>query len=55
MADGEYFAEPRPVFKDFDMDKAISYIDYHLKINKASWWHRKVIELTDKKKFERGR
>ena len=51
MADSEYFSEPRPVFKDFDLDKAITFMDHHLKINSASWWHRKVVEFSDKKKY----
>ena len=55
MNDPEYFANSKPVFEPFDLDKAMIALDVHQDINKISKFKRALSWFTDIKAYERGK
>ena len=54
MNDGEYFANIKPKFVPFDLDKALECMHTHQDIQKTSKIRRMMTYFTDVKAFERG-
>ena len=55
MNDPEYFANIKPIFEEFDLDKAMKALDTHHDINKVSKFRRALTWFTDVKAYERGK